>query len=149
MLEYDVSYYNEVEKLRDEIIDRRDKLVAENQVTRHECTGLLWRDDAWVSRYNHLLWKAAQAAGLLKGYSAFTSEHNCPGMLWNGKVLPEYGDEITAHPLLDFVRRGHGSGTKVPTGDSALPSPKDHYPRGATPNAIFDDSLPERSGKSS
>jgi len=127
-----------VESLRDEIIDRRDRLFEENQVSRHDCTGLLWKDDAWVSKYSRLLFKASQAAGLLKGYSAFTSEQNCPGMIWNGKVLPEYADDVTAHPILDFLRQ-NGSGTKVPTGDGSLPSPKDQRPRGATPNAIYDD----------
>ena len=50
MLEFDASYYREVESLRDEITDRRHRLVEENQVTWHECTGLFWNDNAWVSK---------------------------------------------------------------------------------------------------
>ena len=138
MLEFEDSFYMAVKSLRDEIIERRNRLFDENLVTRHDCTGLLWTDDSWVREYNRLLFKASQAAGLLKGYNAFTSEQNCPGMIWNGKVLPEYADDITAHPMLDFLKQ-NGSGTKVPTGDSALPSPKDQRPRGATPKAIYDD----------
>ena len=71
---------------------------------------------------------------LLRGYSSFVNPEHFPGMIYDKESLPEYDDDTTRHPLKDFLLQGKDSGnTKVPTGDAALPSPKNQRARGCTP----------------
>ena len=138
MLEFDVSHYREVEALHDEIIERRNK-NHEDSAQRHDCSALLWHEPAWVRRYNTLLYTAAHACDLLRGYSLYVNPDNFPGMVYDKDDFPEWADDVTTHPLQDFVTRGPSdAGTKVPMGDAALPPPKEQCPWRCTPRIIED-----------
>ena len=135
---FDRSHYAAITTMVDDVLHRRQQLLNDPNLTRHQMSTLRYDNANWVEAHNDLLWKAYAALGMLEYLGPYCTRDNFSGMIYTGSRLPEW-DQQTPHPLRRYYLGSQYCGMARASFDkTALPAPKDQRIRNCTPWLIQD-----------